>query len=320
MHAVGYQLRRIPTEDERIAESIKVLRKAGESAVHAVGYQLRRIPTEDERIAESIKVLRKAGESAVHAVGYQLRRIPTENKCIAESIKVLHNAGFGKSELSRRTLECAIRYFSYSKSQLFQDIFVLTVLREKRNGFFVEFGAGDGVTFSNTYMLEKEFGWTGILAEPNRTFFPVAAKRSCAVDGRCIWSATGETVSFTETTKSGELSTISQFAQCDSHDRGEKGPIEYQVKTVSLNDLLVQHHAPAEIDYLSIDTEGSELAILGALDFKRWRFNVITVEHNWVQSAREGIHALLTSHGYSRVMTEFSFFDDWYIGNELPTP
>jgi hypothetical protein len=75
----------------------------------------------------------------------------------------------------------------------------------------------------------------------------------------------------------------------------------------------VQHNAPAEIDYLSIDTEGSELTILRALDFNQWRFNVITVEHNWVQSARDGIYSLLTSHGYARVLTEFSHREDWYI-------
>jgi hypothetical protein len=87
---------------------------------------------------------------------------------IAESINLLHNASVG-SELSRRTRGCAIQHVSCSKSEIFQDIFVLTVAREKRNGLFVEFGAGDGVSSSNTHMLEKEFGWTGILAEPNRT-------------------------------------------------------------------------------------------------------------------------------------------------------
>jgi FkbM family methyltransferase len=194
----------------------------------------------------------------------------------------------------------------------------LAVLREKRNGFFVEFGAFDGITLSNTYMLERQFGWTGILSEPNRTFAPqvLANRSSCAVDSRCIWSATGEMIPFTETTEQGEFSTVTQFRQSDSHDR-TKAPIEYQVETVSLGDLLIQHNAPVEIDYLSIDTEGSELTILRTLDFRRWRFNVITVEHNWVQSARDGIHTLLTSQGYTRVLTEFSHRDDWYIRNRL---
>jgi FkbM family methyltransferase len=264
-------------------------------------------------------VLRNAQKSALDEAGYELRRTASEEQRIAESIKLLHNVGDG-SELSRRTLRCAVEWLSYSQSQLFQDSFVLTVLRKKRDGFFVEFGAGDGVRFSNSFMLEKEFGWSGILAEPNRTFSSqVSTNRSCAIDTRCVWSTTGETLLFTETTTFGELSTLSDFAQRDHHDRSKLGPIEYQVKTVSLNDLLIDHRAPSEIDYLSIDTEGSELCILRSLDFERWRFKVITVEHNYVQSDREAIHALLSGNGFVRVLTELSFFDDWYVRNELLT-
>jgi FkbM family methyltransferase len=234
------------------------------------------------------------------AAEFELRRITEDERRITD-----------------RAFACAIHYHSYSKSQFLQDIFVLAVLREKRDGFFVEFGAFDGITLSNTYMLEKMFGWSGILAEPSRTDAPMvlANRSSCAFDSRCIWSATGESVSFTETTEIGGLSTMTQFAQSDHWDRSRA--VEYRVETVSLGDLLVQNNAPAEIDYLSIDTEGSELTILRAFDFPRWRFNVITVEHNWVQSARDGIHSLLTSHGYTRVLTAFSQCDDWYIRNGL---
>ena len=114
---------------------------------------------------------------------------------------------------------------------------------EKRNGYFVEFGAGDGITFSNSYMLETEFGWTGIVVEPSRTFAPkVTATRYCATDTRCVWSLSGEKLAFAEVLEFGELSTIAQFAQADPHDRSKA--IEYTVESVSLNDLLEQHGAP----------------------------------------------------------------------------
>ena len=66
----------------------------------------------------------------------------------------------------------------FSKSQLFQDLFVDFVLK-KKDGFYCEVGAFDGVTFSNTYYLEKELNWTGILCEPNTKFHTsIQAKRS----------------------------------------------------------------------------------------------------------------------------------------------
>jgi len=88
--------------------------------------------------------------------------------------------------------------------------------------------------------------------------------------------------------------------------------VRYQVPTISLNDLLRRHGAPAEPDYLSIDTEGSEFAILRELDFARFAFKVITCEHNHTPK-REQIRQLLESAGYRRKHEDLSRFDDWYV-------
>ena len=90
--------------------------------------------------------------------------------------------------------------------------------------------------------------------------------------------------------------------------RGES----YLVSTVSLNDLLEEHQAPSLIDYISIDTEGSEFDILNSLDFDKWSFRTLTVEHNFAEQ-RDHIYQLLTANGYLRVNTEMSRFDDWYV-------
>jgi FkbM family methyltransferase len=303
------------------------IRAVAKMALHAAGFRLERITKDDdEGIAEcesrTAEQERRIKEYEHRITEHERRISEHERRITEEERKNLNFINFlcsanGGSELARRFVGDAVQYLSYSKSQLLQDIFVLAALRERRGGFFVEFGASDGISLSNTYMLEKEFGWSGILSEPNRTFTPkLAANRPlCAVDSRCVWSATGETVSFTETTEHPGLSTVTQFAECDFHDRSQA--VCYPVETVSLGDLLVQHNAPQEIDYLSIDTEGSELTILRAFDFSRSRFNVITVEHNFAESARDGIHALLTSHRYTRVLTEFSSIDDWYIIDDL---
>jgi hypothetical protein len=86
----------------------------------------------------------------------------------------------------------------------------------------------------------------------------------------------------------------------------------YPVETITLTELLQSHGAPEVIDYLSIDTEGSEFDILNAFEFNRYRFRVITVEHNFAPQ-RGDIYRLLTEHGYRRVAETASRFDDWYV-------
>lgn len=199
-----------------------------------------------------------------------------------------------------------------SRSQLRQDLFVLATLGMRRNGFFVEFGAADGVYLSNSWLLEKEFGWKGILAEPARTSAEsIRRSRSAILETDCVWRATGDKLLFREVDNS-EFSTLDDLASADCHKAERRSATTYEVTTVSLNDLLFRHHAPQVIDYLSIDTEGSEAEILGAFDFSQHRFRIVTCEHNYT-TEREKIFSIMTANGYRRVQTGLSRFDDWYV-------
>ena len=202
-----------------------------------------------------------------------------------------------------------------SKSQIEQDLFVLHELDNKRNGYFVEFGATNGLDLSNTHLLEKEFGWTGILAEPAHIWHNDLLKnRSCHISFDCVWSKSGETLEFNEVSAA-ELSTIDSFSGSDGHSQTRAEGKKYNVYTVSLIDLLKKYNAPKDIDYLSIDTEGSEYDILSAFDFDAYNIKIITCEHNYTPM-QEKIYKLLTSKGYTRKFTECSYFDDWYVLNE----
>lgn len=199
-----------------------------------------------------------------------------------------------------------------SKAQLGQDILALIENGFKRNGFFVEFGATDGVGLSNTYMLEKEFEWNGILAEPAHMWHAALAKnRKCHIETNCVWSKSDEILSF-DMVDEGELSTISAFSGSDSHAKSREKKSTYDVKTISLLDLLKKYNAPAKIDYISIDTEGSEYEILKDFDFSAYRFNLITVEHNY-SSTREPLRMLFEAKGYRRIFSSLSQWDDWYV-------
>jgi len=205
-----------------------------------------------------------------------------------------------------------VKYLRKSKSQLGQDLFVLSQTKFKQKGYFVEFGATNGVDLSNTFLLEKELGWEGILAEPAKCWHKDLAKnRTANLETRCVWQKSGATLVFNEVSDS-ELSTIDQFSDKDSHKKNRRKGKKYSVDTISLNDLLDKYDAPKEIDYLSIDTEGSEYDILKHFDFSRYSFKVITCEHNY-SPTRDKLQQLLEGNGYKRVYEEFSKFDDWYI-------
>lgn len=210
-------------------------------------------------------------------------------------------------EDSRRTIEA----LGMGHSQIGQDLFVLRTLGWKRDGWFVEFGATDGFTLSNTWLLEQHFGWQGILAEPGRCWHRAlhTSGRKAAIDTDCLWSRSGETLMFHEAGFA-ETSAVAPFRQEGVHDR--PGLASYPVRTVSLADLLERHGAPREIDYLSIDTEGAEYEILRDFPFESWRFRVITCEHNWGPD-RAATQALLASHGYVLQYPDQTLFEDWYV-------
>lgn len=179
-------------------------------------------------------------------------------------------------------------------------------------GFFVEFGGGDGIALSNTYYLEKSKGWNGVVAEPARIYRDaVASNRLCKIDHRCVWSKTGDSIIFNET-KEPVYSTAEIFSAADHHYGHRENGERYAVNTVSLVDLLCEHRAPRCIDYLSLDTEGSELEILRAFDFGAYEVRAITVEHNYTPN-RELILQLLSSKGFIRKFESFSLWDDWYL-------
>lgn len=200
---------------------------------------------------------------------------------------------------------------SLAVSQLGQDLWVLERTNFQRGGFFVEFGATDGLTLSNTWLLEAKFGWTGLLAEPNPAFHDDlrANRTGCSVTDAVIGARTGEDVEFIFADVYGG---ISDYAEADNHaDKREAYRAQGHVQvltTVSLDDFLKKNGAPRVIDYLSIDTEGSEFDILNAFPFDDWTIRLITVEHNFTPQ-RENIRALLEEHGYRRTQARW---DDWY--------
>jgi FkbM family methyltransferase len=197
-----------------------------------------------------------------------------------------------------------------------QDLFVVEALDGLRGGFFLDSGASDGVSGSNSLLLESQFGWRGICVEPNTdSFARLVRARSCACVNCCLYDRPGE-VSFFEA--AGVLGGI-----VDEYDPGllryarslvdqqlgaDPGPVTKQARTV--RSILREHGAPRVIDYWSLDTEGSELAILTSFPWEEYAVRVLTVEHN-LTPVRERIRRLLEARGYQRVRV--LGIDDGYL-------
>jgi FkbM family methyltransferase len=267
-------------------------------------------------------LVRKALRTPVRAIarfmGFKVVRHQPQRDPASVAFEMLLQLRLALSDVSDESdreflLDCA-KFIGDSKAQLLQDVFALRIVDFKPSGFFVEFGATDGIRLSNTHNLEMKFGWKGVLAEPARCWTAaLRANRNCTIDTRCVWTATGETLLFSETADA-ELSGVGTFAdRNDAHAKSRTTSENYNVETVTLADLLLAHDAPRQIDYLSIDTEGSEYSILSRFDFDAFDIKVITVEHNFVQRDRDQIYRLLTSKGYVRTFEKFSQWDDWYV-------
>ena len=202
-----------------------------------------------------------------------------------------------------------------SESQIFQDLFVINELDFKENGYFVEIGAADGKYLSNTYLLENQFKWDGLVVEPAKIWSKdINKNRNCSISYDCVHSMSNVSIEFNQAEKP-EFSraNVSNNIPSDTHEYlRDKNNTVYMLKTISINDLFKKYNVNKNIHYLSIDTEGTEFEILKSLDFKNYDISIISVEHNFT-SNREKIYNLLTNNGFVRVQEKYSKFDDWYI-------
>jgi FkbM family methyltransferase len=204
-----------------------------------------------------------------------------------------------------------------SYSQIGQDLAVLKFYNNKRDGFFIEIGASDGIGLSNTYLLETQYGWKGICVEPIPYIFEYLKNNrpnSVCYD-YAVYKESNKEVVFDISHICSELSGISENIDCHS-SIVNANKTQITRTTITFNDLLEKSNAPTFIDYLSLDTEGSELDILKSVDLQKYVFGLIDVEHNFVEPRRSEIRELLESNGY--VYLRQNNFDDCYKHHSIP--
>lgn len=206
-----------------------------------------------------------------------------------------------------------------------QDLFVLEALGGQMGGYFLDSGASNGRKGSNTWLLESQYGWQGICVEPNaETFRQLRANRDCICLDCCLYDRDGP-VDFLEAAGvyGGIIEAYDpQHLSFTRRMLGSRWPDGAPAPTVSreartIRSVLRGAGAPGTIDYWSLDTEGSELALLTSFPFDEYRLRVLTVEHN-NGPVREQIRHFLEGHGYRRVR-DLGIDDGYVLVQDLAT-
>lgn len=215
-------------------------------------------------------------------------------------------------------------------SQFGEDRILWKVFRHRPHGYFIEVGAYDGVTLSNTYFLEQ-MGWCGLLIEPIRPLCEKAANarpRSRVIHAACSRPGMPRTARFTVTQNVPVLS----FLRADDEHRHRclrEGAqfIEIDVPVLTLDEVLMHeraHPSPSgspwvanrgwSIDLVSIDTEGCELDVLDGFNLERYRPRILLIEND--RPSGNEIEPYLARRGYRKFHR--CQINDFYVRNEDP--
>ncbi len=212
---------------------------------------------------------------------------------------IFYVLSFGRNKL----INFIYKNYKNSYSQIFQDLFVISASNKKKAGFFIEIGVGNGVDFSNTFLLEKEYDWKGILCEPDiRNFRTIEKFRKSKLIKSMIDEKCHKNVEF--------YLNNDPYSSSSKKIKGTQEKI--YSKSLCLNHLFKKYNLN-KVDYISIDTEGNEYQILKNFNFKKYDVKIFTIEHNFNLNKRLQIQDLMKSNGYKNVFKFLSYMDDWYV-------
>ena len=188
-------------------------------------------------------------------------------------------------------------------------------IMQAKNGYYVELGANDGRSQSNTLQLELFDGWRGLLIEPVpkvflKLTFNRSRRRNHFANVGCVSAAFPS-----KTLRIAEANLMSVPLDVDSDllnplehaRRGREIQSGYseskkeeiiEVPAVTLTQVLEDANAPDVIDFLSLDVEGGELEVLKGIDFDRYSFRWILVESR----SPNNLESFLSPLGYRREM------------------
>ena len=188
-----------------------------------------------------------------------------------------------------------------------QDIYIAGLLGRPDHGTFVDIGANDGMTISNTLYFEKELGWNGLAIEPiPGAYEKLKSNRSCRTLNACISDREG-TAEFLEVEGRAQMLSGLVTKYDKQHLRRINRSIKRLGGSIKKTEVECMRIGTAlsrfkinRIDFLSLDTEGGELDILRDIDFNAVPVRAISVENNYFTFA---IRDYLSTHGFKHMGT-----------------
>lgn len=176
------------------------------------------------------------------------------------------------------------KYFS----QYQQDQFLDKVLfNKKKNGFFIDIGAHDGVSISNSLFFEKYRKWEGICVEPNPIVYKELIKNRTSLNLNVCIGNSNEIVRFAQIEGYSEMLSGVTSKYDERHLSRIKSEIIQkggEIKSILVQMLRLDTIKEIEnrsIDFISIDTEGNEFDIIKSIDFKNVNIKAIVIENNY---------------------------------------
>ncbi len=181
------------------------------------------------------------------------------------------------------------RYSENEEEWIIRDYF-----RDRKGGFFVDVGANDYKSNSNTYFLETKLDWSGIAIDPQKEFGPDYAKYRPRTRFFPMFVADVSNQTAKIYMGGGALSVSGDRAFAATLGNLQEG----EAPTITLNDLLSQVHA-SSLDLLSIDVELAEPKVLAGFDIDRYRPALVCIEAH--PSVRQQILDYFARHRYTVV-------------------
>jgi len=182
-----------------------------------------------------------------------------------------------------------------------EDVYIKSLFPDNYTGVCVDVGAYDGVNMSNTYYFEKN-GWRCLCIEPILEEYQKckSVRKECA--NICAGKEDLDQQKFTVFSLGLNKSAISSLSPDPQLVMAHKGMItsseERIVPVRTLVSILQNHNFPKKIDFISIDTEGTELDVLMGINLDLYDVYLFVIENNFNHPACEDY---LKNFGYTKI-------------------